>query len=195
MAKEWLFLLTDKGTEDAAWWLKITSHEQLLRYLKSVDGKYGRAYQNWLQDKEYQPGSVTHGKYPGEARLTLLAHCYGLNRDLDIVSSLMNLKADTDTAMMRALDQAGQVFINCCGGWNTGQNGQPYGQYDGDFVRTEKPVWPSFGTADIRLSQFPGGEHWYASIGPVEVRNLDGGLRFHSRTEARDAARRYITQT
>lgn len=192
MSAKWLFLLVDKGTPDAAWWLKITSAEQLLTYLSRTDGRYGRAYENWLKDKEYHPELASHGPHPAEAPLAALLHYYSINRGLGAVSGIMGLKADTDGAMLDALRRDGCVFINRNGGWNTGREGRPYGKYDGDFVRLDAPVWPSLGEADIRLSRFPGGEHWYAHVGPVEVRNQDGGLRFHTREEARAAAETYL---
>lgn len=192
MSGKWLFLLTDKGTDGAAWWLKIESAAQLLEYLALSDGRYGRAYENWLRDSDFHPDQTGHGPHPGEAQLAALAHYYSLNRDLDVVSGIMNLKAETDGAMLRAIGCSGCVFVNCNGGWNTGRNGMPYGRYEGDFARLDKPAWPSFGEADIRLSKFPGGEHWYARIGPIEVRNGDGGLRFQSREEARATAKEYL---
>ena len=55
------------------------------------------------------------------------------------------------------------------------------------FVRRKELIFPDFKKDDIRIKQFPGGEHYYAYIGDMQVR--DGNtLKWDSYQDAYEMA-------
>ena len=183
----WLFVLLNKGKPDAGWWLKLRNLQELDAYLSATNNKYGRAFQNYLQDGQFQPSQVGHGKHIGEMPLTQAAYYGGINRGMSMVESMADLANRTAKCMADAIAEHGYVYVNANGGWNS----LPVQPDPGDFVHNRNLVWPNFTERDIKISQFPGGEHWYARVGPVEMRNGDS-FRFYSREAARAAAETYL---
>lgn len=186
--REWTFVLLNKGTSLAAWWLRLTTLDELADYLAATNGRYARALQNYLSDGAYQSGVVGHGRHAAEAPLTLAAHLRGVNRGESIVEALVGVEMDAARAMAERMKQVGHVYVNAHGGWNC-LDVRPE---TGDVVHSRRLAWPQFTPADIRVSRFPGGRHWYARVGAVDVHNGDT-LRFRTRAEAVDAATRLVT--
>lgn len=184
----WLFVLIGRGTDSAAWWLKIRSQEELIRYLQQTGSKYGRAFDNYLHDGFYQESITGHGKYNQEANLTLAAYLYGINRNKSMVEALIDLQTDTANRMSEMLDKYGALYINSVGGWNTGTSLGP----ENGFMHARQLVWPNFTESDIRISCFHGGQHYYAYVGQAQVRDGDR-VKFNSYDEARRHALAYLT--
>lgn len=185
----WLFVLLNKGKPDASWWLKLRSLEELTRYLSATNGRYGRAFQNYLDDSQFQPDQMGHGKHIKEMPLAQAAYYNGLNKKISMIDSVMDLASRTAQCMADAISKHGYVYVNSNGGWNN----LDIKPDPGDFVHSKNLVWPHFTRADIKISKFPGGEHWYARVGPVEMRNGDE-FRFYSREAAQKAAEAYLIE-
>lgn len=188
---KWLFVLTNKNTQSAGWWLKLTSQAELAEYLAATDDRYAKAFENFLQDSFYQLDRVGHGPHIREAGLTLTAYLHGLNHDQSFLESLMGIQLDNAVSMSEALARHGAVYVNVNGGWNFGRDGKPYGNYDGDFVYRDDLVWPHLSRFDVRVSKFPGGKHYYGHIGQVQIKK-DGRTRFDTITELMAVAEAYF---
>ena len=187
--REWTFVLLNKNTSLAAWWLKLKSLDELADYLTLTNGRYARALQNYLTDSQYRPDVVGHGHHVAEAPLTLAAYLRGVNRNSSVVQALLDLESETAWTMAENLVRTGHIYINSVGGWNCLRvRPEPC-----DVVHSRHLVWPSFTESDIHISRFPGGRHWYARVGNVDVRNGDT-LRFDTRERARAAATSYLTR-
>lgn len=184
---QWLFVLCNKNTNLAGWWLKLASYKELNNYLALTNSRYGRAFENYLQDSFYQPSIVGHGPYIQEGELTYAAYLKGVNRQQSFVDAITDLANETAANMFTAIQSHGAVYINKCGGWNW----DPGIHEDGDFVRRDKLVWPDFEMSDIRISQFPGGQHFYAHVGNTQV-TKNGQRRFNTRKDAEMAAVAYL---
>lgn len=185
---QWLFVFCNKNTGLAGWWLKLTSQEELEAYLDITNSRYGRAFQNYLKDSFYG-ASVGHGPYIQEAGLTLTAYLRGVNQHKSFIESLTGLAGESAQNMLDAIHEYGAIYVNRSGGWNW----DPGPHENGDFSRSDKLVWPDFTKSDIRISQFPGGRHFYAHIGNTQV-TWNGRRRFESRKDAEAAAAAYITE-
>ena len=183
---EWLFRLIQSGSR-TDWWLELKTLEELAMSLDATDGRYGRAFSNYLNDSDYGP-AVGHGKYAAEAPLTFLAYLRGLNRNQSIVESLVGAKMEAAANMASAIVDHGKLYVNPVGGWNWGAG---IGEFVG-FLRTKTLSWPSFTERDIRISRFPGGKHWYAYVGQAQVRDGDK-LKFDTREAAMRQAELYLT--
>ena len=103
---EWLFRLIQSGSR-TDWWLELKTLEELAMYLDATDGRYGRAFSNYLNDSDYGP-AVGHGKYAAEAPLTFLAYLRGLNRNQSIVESLVGARMEAAANMASAIVDHGK---------------------------------------------------------------------------------------
>lgn len=184
----WTFVLLDKGTGNAGWWLKIRSVPELLEYLELTNSRYSRTFVNMENDKMYKPELATHGPHPNEAGLAMYAWLRGANRGMSAVRSLCSIASETVENMLDMLSEHGTLYVNAAGGYNAHGRETP-----GAFCHRNALAWPEFTEADIKLSRFPGGTHWYARVGTVDVRN-GGTSKFDTRTEARTAAMAYLAR-
>lgn len=186
--RTWTFVLLDKGTGNAGWWLKIRSVPELLEYLELTNARYSRAFVNMENDKMYKPELATHGPHPNEAGLAMYAWLRGANRGMSAVRSLCSIASETVENMLDMLSERGTLYVNAAGGYNAHGRETP-----GAFCHRNELAWPEFTEADIKLSRFPGGTHWYARVGTVDVRN-GGASKFDTRTEARTTAMAYLAR-
>ena len=186
---EWLFVLLNKDTPSAAWWLKITTLPDLLRYLEQTNTRWAHVFDNYLHDSEFQAGAVGHGKHIKEAGLTQMVYYRAVHEQKSMLQTISDVAGELTENMADALYVHGRLYVNCNGGWNIGGKGL---DESGSFCRRERLVWPGFTESDIKISRFPGGRHWYAYVGNVQVRDRDN-LKFSTREEAMRQARLYIT--
>lgn len=188
---KWLFVLCGKNTPHAAWWLKIQSQAQLAEYLAATNGKYGRAFENYLHDSFYQPSETGHGKHAAEAPLTLAIYLHAMNQNLSMIDAAMQFSMQAAQRMSEALALHGAIYINSVGGWNCGGMGL---LPEGGFLHAKNLTWPNFTKQDIRISSFHDGRHYYAYVGQAQVRDGDR-VKFDSYDEARRQALAYLTPT
>lgn len=182
---KWTFVLLDKNTSLQSWWLKIKSDTELLKYLELTRSKYGRAFENFVEDKLYQPGLMIHGPNPRHANLTMLAYFYGISTKQSFAAALCDIASITALNMQKALDAHGCVYVNPNGGYNTS------GIESGDFCHRKELVWPQFTEQDIKISKFPGGQHYYAHVGTTDVRQGEK-TKFDTYEAAKEAAMAYL---
>lgn len=176
---EWLFRLFGTETKEPAWWLELGTMEQLAGYLSATNGRYAGAMLRHLRDQ---------GENPGGTGLLALARMRASRQGESVADALAGLSGDKALRLASAMAEHGRVYVNSAGGWNWGTGlGEPEA-----CLRSKSLAWPDFTEADIRVSRFPGGRHWYAYVGQVQVR--DGGkVKFNTRAEALERAKRYIT--
>ena len=188
--QEWLFVLLNKGQNSAAWWLKLTTLPDVLAYLEATNSRWAHVFDNWMNDSLYQPDVIGHGKHIQQAALTLLVDQHARNNNQTCIEAITDIAGELAESMMNALYARGVIYVNPNGGWNTGGPDMPE---SGSFCRKKRLVWPDFTESQIRISQFPGGQHYYAYIGDVQVRDKNK-LKFDTWNEALEQARKYITE-
>ena len=59
-----------------------------------------------------------------------------------------------------------------------------------ETIVKDTPVFPE--CTDVHYSQFPGGEHWYASVGCIDIKDKDGNIKWNTITEAEKAAEWFL---
>ena len=87
--------------------------------------------------------------------------------------------------MTRMILEGSTLYVNANGG---------YSMTMGEAVNrceSETLMWPVFSEKDIRIKKWPGGDHYYAYIGPIQVKESDT-LKWDSESDARMAAMRYV---
>ena len=196
---QWTFVLRDKGTRNQGWWLKITTLDELILYMQETNPtRFGKVFENYWYGKEYndvRPGSKsdTHEPHPEVSTLTQAVVMYAQDNEDTIFDAISGFEREVAMCRLRYLQEFGGFYINRVGGhtfmW---EKDVEYG-----FVRRKELVWPIFNVNDIRVKSFQGGQHFYAYVDDVQVREGSGNdtkLKWDTYEEAYQAALSYINQ-
>ena len=71
--------------------------------------------------------------------------------------------------------------------------GHTHGIETAQFCWRKQLVFPDFKKEDIRVRKFNGGQHWYAYIGDMQVRDGDR-LKWNTQEAARAAAEALVVE-
>ena len=175
---EYLFVF-----KNGCWWLKITEPAQLFDYYEKTDSKWSAEFYNLITSKEFGTGEKHADK------LAYAIGQYGANRGLNPIQATQDFRAKVLGNQLDALLEYGEIYINRNGGYHFKHNVEDVYKH---WVRRKEFVYPDFKKDDIRISQFPGGEHWYAYIGDMQIK--DGGVqKWDTYEEAYEKASKLIT--
>ena len=195
------FVFANAPSEARGWWLMISDMDNLAEYIEKTHGNPRMAEALNIYTRLHTKGQESYPKksvreviadMPAEERIKLTtdsssawnimyaALMQAENIGGTILDGFRCLNMDYGVAYIRNIREDGVCFINQNGGCNS------IIEYN-DWCRKNDLVWPDFTKDDIRVKQFPGGDHWYAYIGSMEVHNGDT-LRFWSKDDAWNAA-------
>ena len=168
--------------KNGGWWLKISTIEELLDYHNNVESsRMAKGFENYLHAKEFFE--------TGDKHANSLGYLIGLRRENDPSKSPIeitcNLQYEKYETQLEYLSKGYNIYINNCGGWHFGKN---------DFtqwVDRDKLVFPTFTKNQIKIEKFIGGEHFYAYIDGMQVRDNDT-LKWNTYEEAYNHALAYI---
>lgn len=170
---------------DNGWWLKIDSAEKLGDYHKKTESMYGECFMDYVNHaKEYEE---TGDYRVFENKRTYPIVLFGQRRHLTIMDAIIQFRLSIFSQQCDSIRDHGYILINKAGGYHGGP--VKYTQ----FVHRKTFTWPDFKESDIRISQFPGGTHWYVHIGDMELREGED-IKWNSKSDARMAAMRYIAK-
>jgi len=162
-----------------AWWLKITSQEELDAYMIDV----------FLQDellatKEFLELKRNNIKGHYTNHFACVCDSLASFKDTSFFSELTFLKESFYKNASDVLVEHGQVYINSVGGYNWKREAkQIYSKEGFDF--------PVFSAEDIRIKKWPAGTHWYAYIGNVQLTNGEQ-VKWNTKEEAESFAIQYV---
>lgn len=182
---EYLFVFDEN---EKGWWLKIDSLEKLVDYYENTgSNRYDEAMSMYLS--QGHPYDILDKLTP-EQRIKkmqdnnfkrLQAAVMQAERvNGTILDGFRCLNMEAGMGQMRTLEQYGAIYINPVGGYTFGVE---YTQ----FCRRKNMVFPHFSASDIRIKKYGGGNHYYAYIGDMQVRDGDR-LKWNSRKDAYDRA-------
>lgn len=168
------------------WWLKVNSYEKLADYhQQTADFRWNKAYENLLNSKDFFPKTGKEHTGP----LAYAIYHYALNRNISMVEGMSRIHKDMLDAQFKGLDDGYDLYINRIGGWHV-DSGKPYTQ----FYTRKKLLFPNFTKNNlIRISQFPMGQHYYAYIDDMQVRDRDK-LKWDTYDEAYEYAKKFIEE-
>lgn len=181
--------------ESKGWWLKIDSIEKLVDYHeKTGSGKFDEAFSMYLNDgypyeilEKLSVEERIKKMQDKDFKILLGAVMQAEKNELSILGGFRSLNIEIGLGQMRTMEEYGAIYINCVGGYTFGLN---YNQ----FCRRKELVYPDFKASDIRIKQFQGGEHYYAYVGDIQVR--DGEIfKWNSYKEAYDKALEVIEES
>ena len=155
----------------------------MINYIKR---KKEKIIQNYLNDKSEL--DVPHLE---SQSLTQAVVLYGQkNPGFNIYQAIAGFNSMRITHLVNNLEEYGVVYINCVGGSTFKYNDIEYA-----VVRRSNLVWPDYKEEDIRIKSFEGGDHFYAYIGDVQVKQGTGNdtiMKWDTYDEAYQAALSYI---
>ena len=164
---KWHFVMLDKGTKNQGWWLKITTFEELSSYWEKTSDKWSMVLENYLKDKTFHPKLITHGPHLKYMPLTMAVVLQGERSGQNHISkAIVNYASNHHLNMYNALQEYGAIYINKNGGWHMDMN-----QTSDAFVYRSDLVFPSYTKNSIKVLQFPNGDHFYAYLDDMQVRD------------------------
>lgn len=144
------------------WWLKIDSQAKLLDYHDQTHSKWGDLFSDIINSKEFGDGRGGHA-----SSLAYFTGMYGANRHMSPLRAVLDLRDTVVNDQLSALKEHGEIYINSKGGYHFKQKEGEYSQ----FVIKDSLIFPEFKEDQIRVSRFPGGSHFYAYIGDMQLRD------------------------
>lgn len=189
---EYLFVF---DIESKGWWLKIDSIEKLADYHeKTGSGKFDEAFSMYLNNgypyeilEKLSVEERIKKMQDKDFKILLGAVMQAEKNELSILDGFRSLNMEIGLGQMRTIEEYGAIYINCVGGYTFGLN---YNQ----FCRRKELVYPDFKESDIRIKQFQGGEHYYAYVGDMQVRDGEN-FKWNSYKEAYDKALEVIEKS
>lgn len=187
---EYIFIFDENSN---GWWLKIDSVEKLADYHeKTGSGRYDGAMEMYL--REGHPSDIL-SKLNMKERIEKMqdknfkrlqaAVMQAEKGGRTIFDGFRCLNIEVGMGQMRTLEQYGAIYINCVGGYTFGL------QYRQFYLRKEL-IFPNFKESDIHIKRYgEGGNHYYAFIGDMQVREGDK-LKWNTRDEAYNMALRVL---
>lgn len=188
---EYLFVYDGNG-----WYLKLTNAEQITDYHKKTAAKkYESAislYFKMVQQKKtpYEYLEAMDGMerikmmMSTDFKYIQCAVALAEKQEGTFLDGLRMLLMETGMNELETIREYGAVYINPAGGHT---HGIEYTQ----FCRRKELIFPCYTVDDIRIEQFKGGQHWYAYVGDMQVRDGDS-LKWDTKPEARAAAERIV---
>lgn len=171
-----------------AWWLMLTTHEDVEAYIKS---EWARMRDRVLKDYDYH---IEHNLQDHWAD--------GLAEAIDSIMSFEQIPTCKQyfeyymdafvgakfRSWVEHINQGKTIYVNLNGGYNFAQ---PVLAYE----ERNECVFPCYSESDIRVKRWPGGKHFYAYVGNIEVTDIRGNdviNKWDDELSAKEAARRLL---
>ena len=169
------------------WWLKIDSIDRLGDYMLKTEKMYTDCFEEYMHyavNEKNDEEDKARIKLSNRLQAIIM---FGEQRHLTIIDAIVQFRMCIFSQMCEAIREAGYIVINKAGGYHRGPI--KYSQH----VHRKTFIWPDFKESDIRISQFPGGQHYYVRIGDMELHE-DDKIKWDTREEAMQMAKRYISK-
>ena len=153
MDKKWKFCLTE-----SCWWVVIDNIEQFWEYKDKTDSKYGHAIVKGAcgDENPYQ-------------KLYDVAEMIAQRNHTSVVQGMSTLTGMLYETQMNAILAGHELWFNELGGYNYGLGSEKIAT-----VYRDKFIFPHYTKSDIRISKWgEGGQHYYAKVGEIEVKEKD----------------------
>lgn len=165
------------------WWLKITKIAQLFDYWDKTDQHWYKALENLSDSVEFSPTGKHHADI-----LAYTIGLYGDHNNLSMIHAVTQFAGKIKGQQLTYLLEKGILYINSKGGYHFPYEGQTP---ETQFCHRKELIFPEFKENDIRIKSFPGGQHYYAYIGDVQIHNGDI-LKWDTYKEAYERAHKLV---
>ena len=170
--------------DNHGWWLKISTIEELGDYYMKTNQRWGDCLSEYMHHaKEYNE----NGNYTIFSPLLQAIVMFGERRKMNIFDAINGFKLMAFSQQCEALRNSEYLVFNKVGGYHCGPVNHS------QFVTRKTFTWPDFKEHDIRVTQFPGGAHYYVRIGDMELHESNS-IKWDTYDEAYAVAKRYIAK-
>ncbi|MFA6000157.1 MAG: hypothetical protein WC783_04260 [Candidatus Paceibacterota bacterium] len=192
---------------DYGWMLEVATLEELIDWFKVHCNSIARGIIDFMRSEDFE--KVIHGEvlppinpkkianhHHVETAYGSLAYMYtsldGLNDEpkkfkyLDMVDRLTKKVTDHK---LQCLLEGYTLYINKVGGWFPKK--KPLNNL-GEII-SEELIFPEYTEADIKITQWEGGKHFYAKIGDMDV-VWDGNQKWITEDRARENAIKFLNK-
>lgn len=167
------------------WWLKITTIDELFNYSDKTNARWGKAFDSLIHSKEFYSDGMEHA-----SNLAFVIGMMGSRNKMNAIEATAELRSKIFDAQLDLIMEGHTLFINENGGYHYDYEGdKPYTQ----FIWRDELVFPNFSKNEIRIKKFTGGQHFYAYIGDMQVRDGDN-LKWDTYEEALKQAEKVVTR-
>lgn len=178
--KKWQFVHDIRG----GWWLRLTSDEDIVRYIKATNDRYDGALCKAIHEpiEKMSLEDRIKAQLNGDRDFMFLqaGTLMAQKCSTTLYGGFERLQTEFGMALHRDVVENGETFVNRVGGKTFSLD------YD-QFVWRDNLVFPDYAIADIRIKQFEGGKHYYAYVGDTQLRNGDE-LKWDTYNEAYNLA-------
>lgn len=182
--KEFTFIFINGG-----WWLKISTVAELADYLSETDSRWENALNNLLNSKEFTKFGNEHA-----GALATSIGLFGVNQCINGIDATLVFKEQIVNDQLNELKSGNTLAINKMGGYwvlkpeeVNGEN-KAYSQW----CRKKEMVFPNFTKRELKIKKFPLGNHWYAYLGDVQLRDNDK-VKWNTYEDAYEYAKQFIS--
>lgn len=161
------------------WFLKLDSLDMLNRYMREI---WDIRKAECLSDLE----RIRKKLHP-TSDIATLCQILADVKGTDTWYEFQKLQKSQCDEMTRMILEGSTLYVNANGGYSIHMN-DAVNRYESETL-----MWPVFSKEDIRIKKWPGGTHYYAYIGPIQVKESDT-LKWDSESDARMAAMRYVNR-
>ena len=125
---------------------------------------------------------MQHAPHRKEAPITDAIVRYATNKNLTILEGIRGFQSMVASQQIDTILNCGAIYINKNGGYHGYYKDKEYA-----FVHRDKIIFPDFKKNEIKVSKFPYGNHYYAHIDDLEVRDGDN-IKWNTYEEAYNQA-------
>ena len=146
---------------DNGWWLEVDSAKKLIDYHKKTEKFYGDVIADYLNNKDEH----------WHSKRTYAVVMYAQKHHLTIYDAVIQFRMMIAQQQLEQIHKYGAIYINSSGGYHANAVYK-------HFVIKDKFIFPDYKDTDIKINQFPGGTHWYAYIGNMQIKNgnIENGM-------------------
>lgn len=161
---------------EGCWYLKISTLEELMDYVKMTDSHWEKVLSNLVNSKEFVQGGERHAG-PVESSIGL----YGSNNGLSAIEAVDSFRQQVIREQVNEINNGNIIVVNKNGGYFM-LDKDKQGVYS-QWCKRDRIEFPEFKRKDIRIKKFPLGNHWYAYVGDIQIKDGDK-IKWNSYEEA-----------
>lgn len=182
---EYTFVFLNGG-----WWLKVSTVKELAAYLTETDSRWENALNNLLNSKEF----TKYGNEHAGAIATSIGF-FGANNGLNGLDATLAFKEQIIQDQLSEIKNGNIVLINKVGGYWTLKPEEASGDTKvySQWCRKKELVFPNFTKKELKIKKFPLGNHWYAYLGDIQIRDNDK-VKWNTYEEAYEYAKQFIKE-
>ena len=190
----WDFVQLAYDGKPWGWYFEVTSHEQYLDiYKRFFAQNRSSAIYDFCCSKEYKKyrPDLVHNVEHAHSKLVpyLGAICERAAKRGEPMSMFHMASSLDQTVAATCLnvERYGTIYVNHMGGWMTLGKGFTV------INRVKRAFFPEWKKEDIKVVKWPGGVHFYAKIGTMDVM-VDGKQKWDTHAEAMQHAEAYFSE-